>query len=53
MQAWLMAPDMRLGQLIINLSRLDMVPDGWRLWNVEDDRWEQMLDHFLETGSFS
>lgn len=37
--AWLEAPDMRLGQLLINVAgRTD-------LWHVEDD---MMLDHLIE-----
>ena len=41
--AWLAFPDMRLGQLVLNITRAETTSD---LWNLEDDRIEQLLDTF-------
>jgi hypothetical protein len=36
-KAWKQRSDYRFGQLLINLG---VVPDDFRLWNIEDDEWE-------------
>ena len=43
--AWNTFPDMRLGQLIINITRAASTSD---LWNLEDDQIEQLLADFTE-----
>lgn len=50
--AWLLNPDMRLGQLLINLSNLKPY-DADLLWNTEDDKWEEILDNYILTGKFA
>ena len=37
---WMKDPDMRFGQLLINVG---IVPDDWRLWGMEDNYPETML----------
>lgn len=49
---WLCNPDMRLGQLLINLSKLKQY-DADLLWNIEDSDWEKLLDDYLLTGKFA
>ena len=49
---WLLNPDMRLGQLLINLSKLKPY-DADLLWNIEDDKWEEILDNYILTGKFA
>ena len=41
--AWQLAPDMRLGQLLVNLAGSE---DG-AVWGTEDDVWETQLDEFV------
>jgi hypothetical protein len=45
--AWRNHPDMRLGQLYVNLTG---TVSG--VWNFEDDALEGRLDEFLATGKF-
>jgi len=42
-KAWHAFPDMRLGQLILNITRCENTSD---LWNLEDDQIEQRIDIF-------
>ena len=44
--AWYECPDMRLGQLLLNVTRAESTSG---LWSVEDARMEKMLDRFLQT----
>ena len=37
---WKKTPDMRFGQLLINLG---VVEDIMEIWNLEDDKWEDHL----------
>lgn len=37
---WMKDPDMRFGQLLINVG---IAPDDWRLWGMEDSYPETML----------
>jgi hypothetical protein len=46
---WLCNPDMRLGQLIDNLS----FHTGIGIFQIEDDAWEKLLDDYLLTGKFA
>lgn len=41
--AWHAFPDMRLGQLVLNITRVETTSD---LWNLEDDQIEQLLETF-------
>ena len=41
--AWHAFPDMRLGQLVLNITRAETTSD---LWNLEDDRIEKLLGTF-------
>ncbi|PHS14493.1 MAG: hypothetical protein COA78_05710 [Blastopirellula sp.] len=41
--AWHAFPDMRLGQLMLNITRAENTSD---LWNLEDNQIEQLLDSF-------
>lgn len=43
--AWHAIPDMRLGQLLLNVTRAETTSG---LWNLEDDRTEQLLNDFLD-----
>ena len=43
--AWHAFPDMRLGQLVLNITRAENTSD---LWNLEDDQIEQLLDSFTK-----
>lgn len=43
--AWHALPDMRLGQLVLNVTRAANTSD---LWNLEDDQIEQLLDSFTK-----
>ncbi len=43
-RAWQTSPDLRLGQLVVNLAGTNDP------FNVEDDRAEQALDRFIQTG---
>lgn len=43
--AWHAFPDMRLGQLVLNITRAANTSD---LWNLEDDQIEQLLDSFTK-----
>ena len=45
-RAWAMAPDLRLGQLVVNLTG---TADPFY---VEDDNMEKRLDDFIATGQF-
>jgi hypothetical protein len=42
-EKWIQAPDMRFGQLLINLR---LVADNNQVWNREDDETEQLLRDF-------
>jgi len=44
-KAWHAFPDMRLGQLILNITRSENTSD---LWNLEDDQIEQRIDDFTK-----
>lgn len=45
-QVWMQNPDMRFGQLVMNLSR---VPGGFAdTWNWEDDEWLLRIANYLE-----
>lgn len=46
--AWHAFPDMRLGQLVLNITRAETTTG---LWNLEDDRIEQLLRAFLDIKS--
>jgi len=48
--AWHAFPDMRLGQLVLNITRAETTSD---LWNLEDSQIEKLLDTFtrLKIGS--
>lgn len=48
-QAWHVAPDQRLGQLMENV--LQTVDRPQSLWAVEDDRTERKLQAFLAHGT--
>ncbi len=41
--AWRAFPDMRLGQLLLNITRAE---DTSALWNLEDEQIERLLDSF-------
>jgi len=43
--AWHAFPDMRLGQLLLNVTRPASTSD---LWNLEDDQLEQLFDSFTK-----
>ena len=43
---WKIMPDLRFGQLLINLSVID---DTLGDWNAEDDRCEALLDYWIES----
>jgi len=45
---WNANPDQRLGQLIANLSRPYLTFRPPDIFNVEDDRWEELLDKKLK-----
>lgn len=45
-RAWQNSPDLRLGQLLLNLSPVD--EEG--VWFVEDDEWEQAIDRWIKNG---
>lgn len=48
---WHANPDMRLGQLMLNLtsnSRLDTT----QFWHAEDEEWVDLMQRYLTTGSF-
>ncbi len=45
-KVWDKYPDMRLGQLLMNLEIRDTV------YYIEDDVWETKLDRLLETGEW-
>lgn len=51
-QAWAKVPDQRLGQLLENLLRFSDVYEDPDTWNTEDDKWEELLEHFIKTGRF-
>ncbi len=38
---WKQNPDMRLGQLLINMC---LIPDDNRVWNIEDNKTEYIID---------
>ena len=38
---WKEVPDMRYGQLMINLG---LMKDDFEMWNIEDDKWEEHID---------
>ncbi len=44
--AWSAFPDMRLGQLLLNITRAENTSS---LWNLEDDQIEQQLDSFTKS----
>jgi uncharacterized protein YihD (DUF1040 family) len=52
---WQSTPDLRLGQLLVNLTGEHLYTDLiWHLiWHFEDDRLEERLDRYLQTGSFN
>ena len=37
---WKKTPDMRFGQLLINIGVME---DDMVMWNIEDDKWEEHL----------
>lgn len=37
---WTKAPDLRFGQMLINIG---MIPDSQLMWHMEDDKWEEYL----------
>ena len=39
--AWKNNPDMRFGQLLINMC---VIPDDFTAWNIEDDKIETYID---------
>lgn len=41
--AWRAFPDMRLGQLVLNITRAETTSE---LWNLEDDQMERLLETF-------
>lgn len=43
--AWRAFPDMRLGQLVVNITRAE---NSSELWNLEDAKIEQLLDSFAK-----
>ena len=46
--AWHAFPYMRLGQLVLNITRAETTSD---LWNLEDDRIEKLLGTFTNLKS--
>jgi len=38
-ELWNKTPDQRFGQMMINQG---LIPDG-KLWNIEDDKWEEYI----------
>jgi len=42
-EVWRLAPDLRLGQLLLNLHRFSKNPSD--VFNTEDDQWEVELDN--------
>ena len=42
-EAWKLVPDQRLGQLISNLQGVGRQD----VFHLEDDKWEELLDEFL------
>jgi hypothetical protein len=44
-ELWNKEPDLRFGQLMINLGAF---PDFPFLWNMEDDKWEEWFKEQLE-----
>jgi hypothetical protein len=47
--SWHAFPDMRLGQLLLNITRAE---NASVLWTLEDDQIEQLLDSFLKSKVF-
>lgn len=51
MALWLKNPDMRLGQLIVNVMRQTQGTTSAAVtYNIEDDQWVRMLDDVLKNG---
>ena len=46
---WLTYPDMRLGQLLLNLAK-DEEDELSALWHREDEAWEERVDHATKQG---
>ncbi len=50
---WDCNPDMRLGQLLLNLTRgSQMEDDIIQIWHAEDEEWLKQMERYLITGSF-
>lgn len=50
---WHANPDMRLGQLMLNLTRNSQLEDDInRIWHAEDEEWVDLMQRYLTTGSF-
>ena len=51
-EAWLAEPDWRLGQLLVNVLRDGQGRVVEEAWNVEDDRWVELLTVMFEPPDF-